>query len=156
MEYPPVIEFVLQSFEQFNFLNATIIIVSIGFVFTLNIKNTIISGIIGTIIYYYNDISILFVSTRALGLRIFVLAFYLGIQISLLYFYFNPNNKEINNIKKIVIDISDKFTITTIKDVSERSKSDNDLIKKTVNNMISNGEINADFFRRSKTIAFYK
>lgn len=141
---------------HFNLLSAAIIIVSIGFVFTLYIKKTIISGIIGTLIYFFNEISTLFVSTRALGLRIFVLVFYLGIQISLLYFYFNPNNEEINNIKKIVIDMSNKFTITTIKEVSERSKSDNDIIKKTVNNMISNGEINADFFRRSKTVAFYK
>ena len=141
---------------HFNLLNAAIIIVSIGFVFTLNIKKTIISGIIGTLIYFFDEISTLFVSTRALELRMFVLVLYLGIQISLLYFYFNPNNEEINNIKKIVSNMADRFTTTGIKEVSERSKSDNDLIIKTVKNMISNGEIKADFFRRSKTIAFYK
>ena len=52
--------------------------------------------------------------------------------------------------------MADRFTTTEIKEVSERSKSDYDLVIKTIKNMISNGEIKADFFRRSKTIAFYK
>ena len=130
--------------------------ISIAFIFLLEVKKGMIPGVLGFVLYAMNDINVMFVSTRALILRIFVLVFYFCIQVCLIYLILKPKEKEIENIKSIVIDMSDKFTLTTIKEISEKSKSDHNIVIKIVNRLITDGDINADFFRRSKTIAFYK
>jgi hypothetical protein len=132
------------------------IIISIALTFLLEIKKAIIIGLLGFILYAVNEISIMYVSTRAFILRVFVLTFYLSIQVCLIYLTLKPKKKEIENIKRTVIDMSDKFTITTIKEISEKTKSDHDVVIKIVKNLITDGDINADLFRRSKKLAFYK
>ena len=132
------------------------IIISIGLIFLLESKKAIITGLLGYLLYAVNDISIMYVTTRAFILRIFVLVFYLSIQVCLIYLYLKPQEKEIENIKGTVIDMSDKFTLATIKEISEKSKSDYHIVIKTIKVLIANSEINADYFKRSKTVAFYK
>lgn len=132
------------------------IILSIAIIFLLEIKKAIIIGLFGYILYALNEISIMYVSTRAFALRIFVLVFYLSIQAGLILLILKPQKKEMENINNVVIDMSDKFTLTTIKEVSEKSKSDHNTVIKAIKGLIANGNINADYFKRSKTIAFYK
>jgi len=85
-----------------------------------------------------------------------VLVFYLSIQLCLILLTLKPQEKEIKNIKIVIIEMSDKYTITTIKEIAEKTKSVYNIVIKTLNGLISNGEINADYFKRSKTVAFYK
>ena len=84
------------------------------------------------------------------------MVFYFCFQVCLIYLIFKPKEKEIENIKRIVIDMSERFTITTIKEISEKSKSDHDVVIKTAKKLITDGDINADLFKRSKKVAFYK
>lgn len=115
-----------------------------------------ILGFLGFIFYAMEEISMMFATTHVIILRIFVLVFYFCIQACLLYLILKPRENEIENIKNIVIDMSDKFTITTIKEVSEKSMSDHNIMINIINRLITNGDLNAEFFRRSKKIAFYK
>ncbi len=153
---PQITQFFLSYQVNYIILHLIIIFVSIAALFLLEVKKAMIFGILGFVLYVMNDISLMFVSTRALILRIFVLVFHFCILVCLIYLIFKPKEKEIENIKSIVIDMSDRFTITTIKEISEKSKSVYNIVIKTLNGLISNGEINADYFKRSKTIAFYK
>jgi len=138
------------------FFNLFLIVFSIIVLFLLEVKKAMISGFLGFVLHTLEDISIMFVSTRALVLRIFVIVFYFCIQVCLFYLVLKPNEKEIGYIKNVVIDMSEKFTITTIKEISEKSKSDHDIVIKSVIEMITDGDINADLFKRSKKVAFYK
>ena len=133
-----------------------LIVFSIIVLFLLEVKKAMISGILGFALHALEDISITFISTRALVLRIFVIVFYFCIQVCLFYLVLKPNEKEIGYIKNVVIDMSEKFTITTIKEISEKTKSDHDTVIKSVIEMIADRDLNAEFFRRSKTLAFYK
>ena len=138
------------------FFNLFLIVFSIIVLFLLEVKKAMISGILGFALHALEDISITFISTRALVLRIFVIVFYFCIQLCLFYLVLKPNEKEIGYIKNVVIGMSEKFTITTIKEISEKTKSDHDIAIKSVIEMIADGDLNAEFFRRSKTLAFYK
>ncbi|MFX1447217.1 MAG: hypothetical protein ACFFCG_03690 [Promethearchaeota archaeon] len=153
---PQITQFFFYVEPFFNLVHATIIIISITLIFLLKVKKALISGIIGFCFYMICDINDMFISNRVFILRIFVLFLYFGIQMFLIYLILKPNEKEIENIKKIVIDMSDKFTLTSVKEISEKTESDHDLVMHIVNTMITDGDINADLFRRSKTIAFYK
>lgn len=154
--YPEITQYFLSMQGLYAGLIPLFILISIVITFLLEIKKAIITGLLGYTLYAVNDISIMYVSTRAFILRIFVLVFYLSIQMCLIYLTLKPQEKEIKNIKRIIIDMSDRFTITTIKEISEKSKSVYNIVIKTLNGLISNGEINADYFKRSKTVAFYK
>ena len=142
---PQITQFFLSFGFLFNFLNPFLIMISTVFIFFLEVKKGVIPGMLGFVLYAMNDINVMVVSTRALILRIFVLVFYFCIQVVLIYLILKPKEKEIEKIKNIVIDMSDKYTITTIKEIAE-----------TVNNLITVGDINADYFKRSNTVAFYK
>lgn len=154
--YPEITQFFLSNQGFFIIFPFFIIMISIVFIFLLEVIKGMIPGILGFVLYTTEEISVMFVSTRALILRIFVLVFYFCIQVCLIYLILKPNEKEIGNIKKVVIDMSDKYTITTIKEISEKTKSDHDVVIKIVKNLITDGDINADLFRRSKKLAFYK
>jgi hypothetical protein len=66
-----------------------------------------------------------------------------------------PPKKEVENIKESVLEMSEKYTIATIKEISEKSKSDHYIVSKVLAKMIKENQINADYFRRSKKVAFY-
>lgn len=154
--YPEITQYFLNMQGLYAGLIPLFILISIVITFLLEIKKAIITGLLGYTLYAVNDISIMYVSTRAFILRIFVLVFYLSIQVCLIFLTLKPQEKEIKNIKIVIIEMSDKYTITTIKEIAEKTKSVYNIVIKTLNGLISNGEINADYFKRSKTVAFYK
>ena len=153
---PQITQFFLSYGGTYIALHIIIIFVSIAILFLFKVKKAMISGILGFVLYAMNDISIMVVSFRALILRIFVLVFYFCLQVLFIYMVYNPKEKEIENIRKTVTDMSEKFTITTIKEISEKTKSDHNIVITSVKEMITDGDINADIFRRSKKVAFYK
>jgi len=153
---PEITQYFLNMQGLYAGLIPLFILISIALTFRLEIKKAIITGLLGYTLYAVNEISIMFVSTRAFILRIFVLVFYLSIQLCLILLTLKPQEKEIKKIKIVIIEMSDKYTITTIKEIAEKTKSVYNIVIKTLNGLISNGEINADYFKRSKTVAFYK
>lgn len=154
--YPPITQFSLLYRMHLLMVNFFLFSISITFIFRLEIKYTIITGIIGFVIYTVNDISLMFVSTDYLILRIIVIICYSSIQIYLIYRIIKPNQKEVNNIKSVIHDMSEEFTITTIKEVSEKTKSDHYVVSQVLTQMINEGQISAEFFHRSKKVAFYR
>jgi len=63
----------------------------------------------------------------------------------------------INKIKTTVLNYSSKLTRLELMDVSEKSGiQDQKLIEKIILDMIDNREINAEYFSKSKSIAFYQ
>lgn len=63
----------------------------------------------------------------------------------------------INKIKTMVLNYSSKLARLELMDVSEKSGiSDQKLIEKIILDMIDNREINAEYFSKSKSIAFYQ
>ena len=88
-------------------------------------------------------------------LRIILIICSVSIQMYIVYMIIKPPKKEIENIKKSVIEMSEKYTIATIKEISEKSKSDHYIVSKILAQMIKENRINADFFRHSKKVAFY-
>jgi hypothetical protein len=154
-QYPPITQFSLLYRIQLQLVDMFLFAVSIAFILLFDLKHAIISGIIGFFIYALKDISMLFVTTDLLIVRIIVLACYLGIQIYIIYVMINPSEVEILEIKRIIGEMSEDFTIATIKEVSEKTKSDHYLVSKILASLISEGKLDAVFFKRSKKVAFY-
>ena len=154
-QYPPLTQFSLIYRIHLQLVDMFLFAVIILFIFRLELKYVIIFGIVGFTIYALNDISMLFVTLDLLILRIIVLSCYLGIQIYLIYATVKPNQGEINNIKRIISEMSEEFTMATIKEISEKTKSDHYLVSTTLARMISDKQIDAVFFKRSKKVAFY-
>lgn len=57
-------------------------------------------------------------------------------------------------IKKIVLELGTKFPRLQIDDIAEKTMAYNDLIIETIKEMIKNNEIHAEYFERSKSVAF--
>jgi len=145
-------------------------VISITFFFRLKVLKALIIGIIGTIesiLYMLYDIIILpelhgdftrdyfFLDVPTLILRMILIICSSSIQIYITFMIIKPSKIEIKNISKSVIEMSEKYTIATIKEISEKTKSDHYIISKILVKMIKEKQIMADFFRRSKKVAFY-
>ena len=155
-EYTGIVRLVLILWDQTIILNSIIQIIIIIILFYLYVKTPIIVGFIGLFLYALFDLSLMVVSSRALELRIFVLIYYLSLQILLIILHVVPRKNEISKIENIVLEMQKKFSKVRIKEISEVSKSDKNIILKIVKNMIKSRKINADLFRRTKTVAFFQ
>lgn len=141
--------------------------ISITFFFRLKVLKALIIGIIGSIesiLYIMYDIMILPVLYEGIWtsmdvstfiLRIIFIICSFSIQAYITYMIIKPPKKEVENIKESVLEMSEKYTIATIKEISEKSKSDHYIVSKVLAKMIKENQINADYFRRSKKVAFY-
>ncbi|KKM96127.1 hypothetical protein LCGC14_1181200 [marine sediment metagenome] len=155
-EFTQAISDLILISDQLNLLNAVIIIITILFLFTLEVRKALIIGIIGFSFYLLNEINIMLLTSSYLILRVLVIIFYFSLQIILYYKHFKRNLKEVEIIKDIIYNLRRKFTITKILEITERSKSDKNIVQDTINEMIENKDINADYFKRSKTIVFFR
>lgn len=84
-----------------------------------------------------------------------VLFVYLLIFYSTLLFYSRRKIiKEESIIRKVLLDLSTKHTRLEVRELSERTNSDADTLKKVALEMIENNEIFARYFSASRSIVF--
>lgn len=154
-EYTGIVRLALILWDQLTILNPIIQVIIIIILFFLYVKTPIIIGFLNFFLYTLFDLSLMVVSTQALELRIFVLVYYLFLQILLIILHVVPRKNEVNKIENIILEMQKKYSKVRIKEISEVSKSDKNIVLKIVKNMIRSRKINADLFRRTKTVAFF-
>lgn len=66
----------------------------------------------------------------------------------------NLRHSRIAKIKNTILDLGTKFARLQVQEIGEKCKEEQDLIIQTVNEMIKNGEIYAEYFTSSKAVVF--
>ena len=138
-------------------------ILSIRFVFLLEIKTATIIGIltcggsgIGEFIfmeYFFTYFSIEERIQVILESKIIIFVIFL---LNLIIFFLNRRTKPKEEVivKRNIIEFGKKIARLKIKDISEKSNVDTSTVFKVLNEMIRNQEIYAEYFKSSKTVAF--
>ena len=91
-----------------------------------------------------------------LPLVFIVLVIYFLIHSFLILLNLKVNVTEELKIKKTILDIGTKFTESQVQEISEKCSSDKNTITRVIKKMIENKEIYAEYFKSSKTVAFYQ
>ncbi|MFW9936797.1 MAG: hypothetical protein ACFFD5_04065 [Candidatus Thorarchaeota archaeon] len=181
MLYPEVEgEFYGRPFYQgFNFfyVGGSVIfflfLLSILFVFLLRVKLGLIFGVIGCLIMginmffpsvpsvgvpgpYGNGIVIGY--TIAYGYYIQFIIWILFCVVNIILFLGKVIVKGVNFriIKTTILDLGTQYANLEVREISEACKADKVTIIDTIQNMIENNEIYAEYFKSSKTVAFNK
>ena len=135
-------------------------VLSIRFVFLLEIKNAVIVGIIACVasgighyifpewLFRFYGIEDTVIFYKILIFLIFVL------NILILFLNLRTTAKEEAIIKSAILEFGRKIARLKIKDISEKSNVDTSTVFRILNEMIKNQEIYAEYFKSSKTVAF--
>ena len=149
----------------YNTFSLVIIIITIIFIFSLKITIANILGVLGTILYIIGTLLMFYVHLNLapyrfpiyyLPLVFIVLVSYFLIHSFLILLNLKTNVDEELKIKKTILDIGTKFTESQVQEISEKCNSDKNTIVRIIKKMIENKEIYAEYFKSSKTVAFYQ
>ena len=147
----------------FLIVSYSFFILSIRFVFLLEIKIAVIIGIITCVasgighyvipelflrLYYIEDRALIIMNSMNLIFLIFLL------NLLILFLNLRTNVKEEAKVKRIIIEYGRKIARLKMKDISEKSNVDTTMVFRILNKMIKNQEIYAEYFKSSKTVAF--
>ncbi|MFX1525649.1 MAG: hypothetical protein ACFFCC_19235 [Promethearchaeota archaeon] len=131
------------------------------YLYNLKIRVAILSGLIGLCIMSINMYSILLeppLEPPDLILEFFdFLAIILWVTTGIILSIFIiskvvENMKNYCNTRKTILDLGTQFTRLEIKEISEKTKKDGDLIIRIIKSMIANIEIYGEYFSHTKTL----
>lgn len=149
-------------------LGLLFILLSIIFYLRLEIKRTLIFGVIGNIFYflaifhlihvYLFLIILYYIFNYSLLFQIAYLVLVIGLNLIIL----NSARKEkkefsLNDeatIRKTILDLSTNYSRLEVREISEVCGFNSDSVISVLERMISNSEIHAEFFATTKTVAF--
>ena len=144
------------------------ILLSIVSLFRLKIKRTLIFGIIGNAFYFlaiFHLINTYFVLIMLYGIFNYSLLFqtvFLVLVLGLNLIIINSARKENKDfslddevtIRKTILDLGTNYSRLEVQEISEVCGFDSDSIISVLERMIDNGEIYAEFFTTTSTVAF--
>lgn len=149
----------------YNNINSIVIVITIFFIFTFKIRLAKISGILGTVLFLIGTIIMFFIHFNYapynfpffyIPYLFIVLGSFVLVHSFLIFLNSRTTIEEENRIKKLIIEIGSKFTVSQVQEISEKSKIDKVTIVRIIKRMIENKEIKAEYFKSSKTVAFYQ
>ena len=129
----------------------------------LKVRLAIKIGAIGCILMGINLISIFIVYLSDISSNTLYFGFFIGVglwimfcvtHLALFSFKRSESNEEEMRVRKIVLDLSTKFTRLKIKEIHEKSGVDYDFIIHVVRKMIDKQAIYGELFMTSKSIVF--
>lgn len=139
-------------------------IISIIMIFRSKIKMTRIFGgitaVLLIIIVILTLITDIFYSSNFSAINIILLVISLlltaciSIMIIIRIFLLKSEEADLISIRKMILDLSTKFTRLRVKEIAEKCKVDDLSIINVIKKMIKNNEIYADYFKSSQTVAF--
>ena len=147
----------------FLLISYLFMILSIRFVFLLEIRIASIIGIItcvaseiGNIILpeFFLKYTILENKAQIIINSMIVIFLIFILNLFILGLSFRPNIKEESIVKRQIIEFGKKIPRLKIKDISEKSNVDSSTVFRTLIAMIKNQEVYAAYFKSSKTVAF--
>ena len=111
---------------------------------------------INNAIQFYNGMSDGLIGTSCIG-EFLILFVWIGTASLTLLLYIlklKDNKAQIFTIKKTIFDLGMKYTRLEVREISEKAGQDSELVLKTLNDMIKNKEIYAQYFNTTRTITF--
>lgn len=129
-----------------------------------NLNNAINFGLFASILRLFSIvfliIQLLYFNTGINYIN-FIIALIIPILMSclvsgLIWFKYHPNYKEEARIRNLILDIGQKYSDFTLREIAKKCSVDKNTIIRVAKNMIANKEIYAKYFNGTKKFAFNK
>jgi hypothetical protein len=151
--------------DLYMWISLIMILVSAIQLYLLKIRSSLMYGLTGSAIFLYAaspaflwyNIFYIHIILPLFSISCMILIFYsIALYLFLIVIKIHPNDKEKILIRNVILDLEDQFTRLEVREIAEESKVDRDTVIKEIIKMINNNEINAEYFKSTKTLAFYQ
>lgn len=177
----PVLYLILEGSEQypmrylgfdFFYIGGSIMffifLLSVILVFLMRMRFALILGISGCLLMginmFFFSVPVMYFDQEVTGyyitwgyyVNIFILILFSTINLILLFGKFAVREVNKNLIKKTVLELGIEYANLEVREISEACNVNKMAIIDTIQEMIENNEIHAEYFKSSKTVAFNK